>query len=60
MKNDLDEIIQELEKRLEHACLPLDPCFGVFCWEFASTYLCPDACGLLCQPFHGCNPYCYE
>ena len=60
VKNDLDEIIEELERRLEQACLAFEPCFGAFCWQFASGYLCPDLCGMYCQPFHGCDPYCYE
>ena len=60
VKDDLDEIIEELERRLEQACIYVDPCLGAFCWQFASGYLCPDACGMRCQPFDGCHPYCYE
>lgn len=56
----MDELIEELERRLEQACIEVDPCFGSFCWQFATGYLCPDACGMYCQPFHGCHPYCYE
>jgi hypothetical protein len=60
MKEDLEAIIEELDRRLEQACLDFDPCFGAFCWQFAAGYLCPEACGMECQPFHGCHPYCYE
>jgi hypothetical protein len=59
-KDDIGDIIEELEKRLEQACIEVDPCFGSFCWQFVTGYLCPEACGMYCQPFHGCHPYCYE
>ncbi len=52
--------IGELEARLETACTGVDPCFGTFCWQFASDYGCPGDCGLLCRPFNGCSPYCHE
>lgn len=52
--------LEELEARLEAACIEVEPCFGSFCWQFLSRYTCDQECVVLCQPFMGCDPYCYE
>lgn len=52
--------IAELERRIEAACVDIDPCFGSFCWHFATSYACESECAVLCAPFHGCTPYCDE
>ena len=52
--------MEELETRLETACIEVEPCFGSFCWQFVSHYACGQECVVLCQPFLGCDPYCYE
>jgi len=52
--------LEELESRLEAACIEVDPCFGSFCWRFSSQYACTQECVVLCHPFLGCDPYCYE
>jgi hypothetical protein len=52
--------IEEMEERMETTCIEVDPCFGSFCWQFVSQYTCGQECIVLCQPFMGCNPYCYE
>ena len=52
--------IEELEKRLERACVEIDPCYATFCWQFALGYACPGDCAVQCEPFNGCYPYCYE
>ncbi len=55
-----DLSIEDLETRLEMACLEIDPCLGSFCWQFISEYACSAECGVHCHPFFGCDPYCYE
>jgi hypothetical protein len=57
---EISAVVEALEFRLEQSCIEVDPCLGSFCWQFATGYLCPEACGMHCQPFLGCHPYCYE
>ncbi len=54
------ETLEELEGRMECACAPIDPCLAQYCWQFGSTYGCPSECAVQCQPFGGCDPYCYD
>ena len=52
--------LEEVEARMETACIEVDFCFGSFCWQFASQYACTQECTVFCHPFMGCDPYCYE
>ena len=51
--------IEELESRLELACVEIDTCFVQYCWMYATGYLNPGHCFVQCGPFNGCHPYCY-
>ncbi len=52
--------IEELERRMELACVEIDPCLGSYCWQFVSEYTCSMECSVQCGPFFGCHPYCHE
>jgi hypothetical protein len=53
--------LEELESRLEFiTCVEIDECLAQYCWQFDVGYTCRTECAVQCEPFNGCNPYCYE